>query len=207
MGRRVPRFSSSGGSVTHRPDDFAAAVEKLLDHLDGRARFDERDWQIVLSGLTRVVQNGRYSYSREEAVEIASTAVTNFLAAARAGNVDRSRGGAGYLVQIARNEAASVSRRQQSDPILEALPEEEPAEAGSVIDDLINALGNDMQVRELLRVVIQNGRHDLASLIRVFLDLGDDGRPSLRRLSQELDLSPSTISSKLDELRGLLSSL
>jgi len=194
--------------MTQGADDLAAAVEKLLDHLDGRATFDDQDWQVVLSALTRVVRSGRYQYSRDEAVEIATTAVTNFLAAARAGNIDRTRGGAGYLVQITRNEAAAVSRRRKSEPILEALPEEvEIAAADSTIDDLVNALGDNSRVRELFRIVIAAGRHDLASFIRVFLDLADEGRPTLRQLGEALDLSPSTISSRIDDLQAHLAAL
>jgi hypothetical protein len=189
-------------------DDFAAAVENLLDHLDGRAKFDDQDWQVVLSALTRVVRSGRYPYSRDEAVEIATTAVTNFLAAARAGKIDRTRGGAGYLVQITRNEAASVSRRRDSEPVLEALTEEVEIEASDTsIDDLVNALGDKSRVRELFRVVITADCHDLASFIRVFLDLADEGRPTLRQLGEALDLSPSTISSRIDDLQAHIAGL
>ena len=190
------------------PDDLALAVEKLLDHVDRRARFEEQDWQIVLSALTRVVRSGRYQYSRDEAVEIATTSVANFLAAARAGKIDRTRGGVGYLVQITRNEAATVSRRRRSEPVLEALSEDvEVVAPDTAIDDLVNALGEDSRVRELFRSVIAAGRHDLASFMRVFLDLAEEGRPTLRELGHALDLSPSTISSRIDELQGLLANL
>jgi hypothetical protein len=194
--------------VSLGPDDLALAVEKLLDHVDRRARFEEQDWQIVLSALTRVVRSGRYQYSRDEAVEIATTSVANFLAAARAGKIDRTRGGVGYLVQITRNEAATVSRRRRSEPVLEALSEDvEVVAPDTAIDDLVNALGEDSRVRELFRSVIAAGRHDLASFMRVFLDLAEEGRPTLRELGHALDLSPSTISSRIDELQGLLANL
>jgi DNA-directed RNA polymerase specialized sigma24 family protein len=194
--------------VSNGRDDLAEAVEKLLDHLDGRASFEDQDWQVVLSALTRVVRSGRYEFTRDEAVEIATTAVTQFLAAARGERFDRARGGVGYLVQITRNEAATVSRRQRTQPILEPLPEDvEVAATESTIDDLVNALGDSSRVQALLRTAIADGRHELASFIRVFLDQADERRPTLRQLGEALDLSPSTISSRIDELHTLVANL
>jgi DNA-binding transcriptional ArsR family regulator len=81
----------------------------------------------------------------------------------------------------------------------------EEEEGVDMAAEVIEALSSEEVVDELLRLNRDQGRDDLNAVIRAFLDLADLGeKTTFRAVAAKLGLAPSTVSSRLAEIRDIL---
>ncbi len=183
---------------------FEDAVVRLLDSLAEGSSFASEDLDLILTSLTRYLRVAASGLTRDEAAEVIDAALVGFLETARAGKVDRDRRPGGYLITIARSRAVDLlsSPRRWEAPLEEAL---EDTPAGDDPAGLLQQALEGERVIELIRRNREAGRHELNAMIGVWLNLAERGeRPTLRALSAQLGIAPSTVRARMDQLATLL---
>jgi DNA-directed RNA polymerase specialized sigma24 family protein len=186
-----------------RSGEFEAAVAALLDDFAAEGTFAEAEMKVVLGGLSRYLRATVGGLSHDDLTEVIDVALLEFLEAAHAGRVERKLSPGGLLIRLARWRALDFLRQRatQAEPVVE-LEEEEGVDMAA---EVIEALSSEEVVDELLRLNRDQGRDDLNAVIRAFLDLADLGeKTTFRAVAAKLGLAPSTVSSRLAEIRDIL---
>jgi DNA-directed RNA polymerase specialized sigma24 family protein len=185
-----------------REDDFRWAVDRLFDRLEdvhvGPLRPSEL--QLILHRLVTIVSGHHRRLPLVEAQEVASEAMVKFLRAVRQGRV--ARPAAGYLIQIAKNEAAS--RLRMRDPLPE--PSEGYGEDDEDIDRLLETTAAGTAVESAFKTAAERRDATVFRVVMAWLDMAAvlDRGPTLREVAAKAGVSHTGARNALQRFREYL---